>query len=328
MKMSSVRKWLSVLAAAALSAAVLTGCAAPAKQVVRSGFYFDTYVTVTDYTGSGELADELMNELSAFSVELGSAYGADANSVSGIPFDCASRTYALNSIFGNGVNITCGALTELWGIPTENPRVPSQYEIDAALKTICGFPLPVPYPDGTKLDLGAVSKGYACDRIRDFLVQRNAACDIVSLGSSTLLYGEKPDGTPFTAAVRNPDEPSAYIGTLSTPAAFISTSGGYERFFEQDGVKYEHIIDVSTGYPVETDLTTVTVLIPIDNDAGLKSDFLSTLIYIGGTKKLADYLDDSSIFVIAADKNKRVYVSGNALASFELAADSGYSYAE
>ena len=100
------------------------------------------------------------------------------------------------------------------------------------------------------------------------------------------------------------------MGTIETPACFLSTSGGYERYFTaEDGTAYEHILDPQTGMPVETDLKTVTVLC----DSGLRSDLLSTEIYMEGTAGLERHLQATDYQVLAEYQNGQIYVSNGLL---------------
>lgn len=305
---------------------LLCSCA-PEKNSAE--FYaFDTYCGVTLYGGEKELSSlkRLMEDMSG---ELQGTYGTDANTLTGEYItDCARLSSELAKRIDGGINVTCGALTELWGISTDTPSVPSQEDIDKALATLCGdFDSLSELPGGTRLDLGASAKGYACDKAAELLADSEISCAVVSLGSSTLLYGEKPEGGSFKAAVKNPDAPSEYLGIIETPAAFISTSGGYERYFEQDGVKYGHILSTETGHPVETDLTSVTAIIPYGTEnGGILSDMLATAVYSGGTAELQRYLNMENCFIIAADENRRVYVSTGV--DFTLYENTGFSFSE
>lgn len=318
---------LSNFALVFASAVLLCGCSAAEKTYTKDAFAFDTYITVTDYSGSEDTANEVISLLNNASGSFSKAYDTNAAMLNDeMLSDCAVKTAVLNQKYGDAVNLTCGALTRLWGISTDSPSVPSADDIENAMLSLGetdyfdgDFSL---YGDDIYLDFGAAAKGYACDLAYDLLSEKGG-CDIVSLGSSTLLFGEKPDGTLFSAAVKNPEVPSEYLGVLKTSSAFISTSGGYERFFEENGVKYRHIISTETGYPVETDLTSVTVIVPSDTEnGGLLSDFLATAIYSEGTAGLEKYLADGSFYIIAADENKNVFVSGGV--DFELDEASGY----
>lgn len=312
----------------AAAAALLLLCSCTPQKNSAEFYAFDTYCGVTLYGSEKELSSlkGLMEDMSG---ELQSVYGTDANTLTGEYIaDCAKLSSELSKGIGGGINVTCGALTELWGISTDTPSVPPQKDIDKALETLRGdFDSLSELPDGTRLDLGASAKGYACDRAAELLKDAEISCAVVSLGSSTLLYGEKPEGGAFKAAVKNPDDPSEYLGIIETSAAFISTSGGYERYFEQDGVKYGHILSAETGYPVETDLTSVTVIVPYGTEnGGILSDMLATAVYSGGTAELERYMNTENCFIIAADENRKVYVSTGV--DFTLYENTGFSFAE
>ncbi|MBQ8780330.1 MAG: FAD:protein FMN transferase [Oscillospiraceae bacterium] len=298
-----------------ISASLLAGCAAVKKEYSESFFAFDTFVSVTSPKLSDTDADSLKKLLSRLDMSFSSAYGADANTLNDeFLKDCALKAADFSSQYGDTVNLTIGAVTELWGISTDTPTVPDKTMLENAMLTLGGtdynggdFSV---YPDGVKLDFGAAAKGYACDKAYELLKQTETKQLVLSMGSSTLLYGEKENGAKFKAAIKNPLAPSEYLGIIQTDAAFISTSGGYERYFEHNGVKYEHILSPETGYPVETDLVSVTVIIPCNTEnGGIYSDMLSTAIYAEGTAGLEKYLENNSFQVIAADNKNNVYTS-------------------
>ncbi len=220
--------------------------------------------------------------------------------------------------YGDGADITVGALTSLWDITGDNPRVPEQSEIDKALETV-GYENIIPRSgkvtliNGAKLDFGCAAKGAALDYLKKRLDERQAEKSIISAGaSSILLYG---DGS-FTTKIMSPEDENGILGELHTEGGFISTSGGYHRFAEIDGKKYIHILDTNTGYPSETDLTSVTVFC----DSGIASDFMSTLIFAGGSENLEKFLKDDEFRIVAVDSNKKVYVSEGL--DFEITNDS------
>lgn len=211
--------------------------------------------------------------------------------------------------YGN-VDVTYGGLIALWGITSDSPRVPSDEEIAAELEK-AGFDKleqngsKLHSVSGASLDFGATAKGYALDKVYEELKENGESCAVVTLGSSTLLYGKKPDGKPFKTGVKDPFSPDRLLLTFESGEAFVSTSGGYERFFEAGGKRYIHILDLKTGRPSESDLASVTVIC----DSGIKSDFLSTAIFIGGREGLTKYLDDSSIQIIAVDNEGEIIYS-------------------
>ncbi|MBQ8786262.1 MAG: FAD:protein FMN transferase [Oscillospiraceae bacterium] len=313
----------SRITAAVSALFMLTSCGKTDSIAENSDFLFDTY---SHMIICGSNSEETMKALTQIHADLDASfklcYTTEAIKLPNDEAysDCTAITNELADKYGTGINIACGELTELWGISTTDPTVPTERDI---LETLTKIPDDNSYTETTMLDFGAVAKGYACDKAYELLTTTETDYATVSLGSSTLLYGEKPNGK-FRAGVTNPDKENSYLGIIETDAAFISTSGGYERFFEADGKRYSHILDMETGYPVETDLTSVTVIVPAETaDGGIMSDFLSTLIYIQGTAQLDKWLAYEEFEVIAADENGVVYSD---CSGFILDENSGYSY--
>lgn len=326
------KRTFSVLASCLLFCACSNS--ASQRSQVKELFAFDTYISITSYDSSEADTQGLLNALSG---EFSETYNKKASEFAGENYPnilecadvCREWDGRFGGIFGESMNFTCGALTKLWGISGENPHVPDESELSAALSTLVSEDTPFSLmPDETMLDFGASAKGFACDKVKALLDGGDTQCQIVSLGSSTLLYGQKPDGSEFRAAVKDPLSPSAYLGTITTDAAFISTSGGYERYFEEDGVKYEHILSPKTGMPVETDLCSVTVITPAETpNGGAYTDLLATALYSGGTFALREFISQDTEFgIVAADKNNNVYVSAGV--DFTLYEGSGFTISE
>lgn len=141
-------------------------------------------------------------------------------------------------------------------------------------------------PDDVMVDLGAVAKGYAADVCGELLRDSSAQAAVLSLGGTVLLYGQKPDGSAFRVGVADPDNPAAYFGYLSCRNnGVIATSGGYERYFEQDGTRYIHILDPKTARPVDNGTLSVTVVA----DSGTDADALSTALFVMGADEAVAY---------------------------------------
>lgn len=208
------------------------------------------------------------------------------------------------------VDITCGKLVELWNTAAQRAKLPEDAELSDALKTVGLQNVSVSGDEitlkgGTFLNFGCCAKGYACDALAEKMKEDKVSCAVVSFGSSTMLLGRKPDGSKFKTAVTDPFDTSKAVCVISTGEAFISTSGGYERYAEIGGKSYGHIFDLRSGYPAETDLRSVTVIC----QSGIQSDLLSTAIYIGGTDSLDSYLSRNDIEVLAIDRDKNIYAS-------------------
>lgn len=206
-------------------------------------------------------------------------------------------------------DVSLGKLILLWDIDSWTRDsdgefvVPSQQQIEAALADSGYEYLELEddtfyMPEGHTLDLGAVGKGLALDALGDMLQeQKGVTAATISLGGSVLTYGSKPDGSPWCVGIVNPFDTQEQLGYLELSGDWcVSTSGDYERFVEAEGRRYHHIMDPATGYPVENDVKSVTIL----SKSGLLSDALSTACYVLGVEKgmeLAKYFSAEALFV-------------------------------
>ena len=220
-----------------------------------------------------------------------------------------------------------GALTELWGIGTENERVPDGNEIQEALAHIKKWNVDgtnVSVDDGAILDLGAVGKGIACDEIRNELQKTAAKKAIAAVGGSVLLYAEKPNES-FRVGIRDPrGEINDYAAVLTVGSGCISTSGNYERVFTApDGKRYHHIFDPVTGYPAESGLLSVTVLC----ESGLLSDALSTACFVLGYEKSVGLLQAYGAKAVFITEDDRVLTIGDLAGQLAITAER-YVFAE
>ena len=162
--------------------------------------------------------------------------------------------------------------------------------------------------DKCTLDLGAVGKGIACDVVQDYLKkQKEVSGAVIAVGGSILLYGSKADGSDWNVAVQNPrGQDVEAMGVLSLSGTTnVSTSGDYEKYFMQDGKRYHHILDPSTGYPADSGLISVTIV----SDSGLLSDGLSTACFVLGKEKGEKLLETYGAEGVFIDQNKKVTVT-------------------
>lgn len=321
------------LTAVAASLIAVTGCGNADSadysgfETDRTFFAMDTAVSFKGSADDAQKAEEIFLELDGLFdrySETSDVYALNQRKntdVSGYTREIINSVCALSEKYGSDVSIFSGSITDCWNINSENPTVPSDEAVAEALDSMRNTSFSIETmsfaDENGSIDLGSVGKGYALDKIYGEL--GGESCYIVSANSSILLSGQKPDGREFTVSLRDPESGDGMLGTIKTGACFISTSGGYERFFEADGVRYSHIFDLSTGRPSETDLTSVTVIC----DSGIESDFLSTMIYTCGTQRLGEFLGNDSIKVIAVTTDREIYISGGI--EFELNANSNYT---
>ena len=214
-------------------------------------------------------------------------------------FDMA---YATDGVFNPAV----GPLSSLWGFGTEDARVPSDDEIEEVLPLL-DYRLAVLSDEersvflpiaGMSLDLGGVGKGYAADKVRDLLVSLGVDHALVNLGGNVLAFGEKNGNEPWRIGIRKPDDASSSFARVRVSDMTVITSGGYQRYVEEDGVRYHHILDSSTGYPFRSDLASATVI----SRSGTLGDMLSTVLFAEGAEKAAETAAASGVsFILLTD---------------------------
>ncbi len=224
----------------------------------------------------------------------------------------AQQTKGLIEESDGRFDYTVGSLTSLWNIGFSNAKKPSQTEIDNALLLVDGSLTKIEngvfsIASGQKVDFGAVTKGYALDRAKAVLTETNVQGAVISVGGSLLFYGNNPTNKNWVCAVKDPFDLSKYLGTFSINEGCVSTSGSYERFFEQDGEIYHHILDAKTGYPAKTDLVSVTVVC----DNGLLSDALSTICFMLGVEEGTKILNQYNAKGIFVDCGGKITVVGD-----------------
>ncbi len=191
---------------------------------------------------------------------------------------------------------TIGSLTTLWNVKGGGP-VPTHTAIDAAMATSGTDHIEIKdnavYKNtpGLMLDLGGIGKGYAAQRLVEHLYNSGFSYGIVSAGRTVGVFGAKPDGSKFKIGIADPFSADEIIGYLYTDNGFISVAGDYEQYFEENGVRYHHIIDPSTGYPSDSGLTSVAVF----SQNGATADALSTALMIMGYDRGMEFYKSSDL---------------------------------
>ena len=195
---------------------------------------------------------------------------------------------------GGDFDISIGRVTALWDFKSADPEVPSEEELADAVATVNykdvsvhGNEITMKNPDA-ELDLGGIAKGFVAEKTADYLKQQGVGSAIVNLGGNVVAIGTKEEGEPFVIGIERPySDRTEIVGSVSVSDQTVVTSGIYERNFEQDGILYHHILDPRTGYPVDTDLESVTIVASIGNSCfcdGLSTSCL--MAGLDGAKKL------------------------------------------
>lgn len=198
-----------------------------------------------------------------------------------------------------------------WGFTSGEYKIPSQEKINSLLKNtdflkiqIDEVACSVKIPDGMKIDLGALGKGFAGDKAAEILRKKGIKSALLDLGGNIQAVGSKPDGSEWKVGVRNPEGGDACARICIKDCAVI-TSGGYERFFvSEDGKTYIHIFDPKTGRPVENDFESVTII----SKSGLYADSLSTALFVAGLEKATEFWRKKQNFdFIIITKGKKIF---------------------
>ncbi len=210
--------------------------------------------------------------------------------VSADTFAVISRGLEISRAGNGAFDITVGPLVKLWGIGTAAARVPSAAEIRRALALVDWRGVTLSQADssvflerkGMALDLGAIAKGYAADDAVRILREHGVNSALVDLGGNVLTLGAKPDRSPWKIGVQNPEEPrGTHIGIVDVGETAVVTSGSYERFFEAGGRRYHHLLDTTTGAPVDNGLTAVMII----SASSTTADGWSTLAFALGLER-------------------------------------------
>lgn len=167
---------------------------------------------------------------------------------------------------GGLFDLTSGVLRRVWDFKAK--RVPSQAEIDAVLPLIGWRSVEWARPRlrlpraGMEIDLGGIGKEYAADRAAAALLAQGARHGFVNLGGDVRGIGARPGGGAWSIAIQHPRAPQRFIGALEVTTGAVATSGDYERFFEDGGRRYCHILNPLRGRP-EVHWQSVSVAAPL-----------------------------------------------------------------
>lgn len=280
-----------LLAAAAACAVMYQYVSKKEEPLTRQGFFFDTAVTVTIYGTKDEaildgvfsICTDLENTFSP-SLEGSELYrinhrDSQQMEVSDDMAEVVKLGIQWYTLTGGKLDFTVAPLLALWDFKAEDPHVPDAESIEEALAHVDGSAVHLEGNiisfdrEDIQLDFGAFVKGYAADRIKEYLKEQGVSSGMIDLGGNILAIGAKPDGSPWKIGIQKPfaarNETSR---VLECTDRSVVSSGVYERYFEQDGVIYSHILDPDTGYPVENGLWQATIV----SESSALGDALST----------------------------------------------------
>ncbi len=269
------------------------------------GSLFEIYLAGTDRDALIGAANEALDEVERLEAQL-SHYRPDsdisrlnanahANWVRLEPtlFNLLKRCANWSAETAGAFDITAGSLVRLWGFFSGEMRVPSDEEIDAALagvgsQKVCfddedhlvHFSVP-----GMEINLGGVGKGFALDEAIERLRFYEVSSAVLNAGSSSIYaLGSSPGEEGWTIDLKDPRDKATIIQTIVMKDEALSTSGGYEDFFEHEGNRYSHLLDPRTGKPVQG-MVSASVVAP----TGAEAEALSTAFFVNGVDWARDY---------------------------------------
>lgn len=295
-----------------LCSGVCTGCGSDtgntaatsaSAEVEREVFAMDTYMTIKAYGAGAEAAveaaeqeilrlDELLS-VSGENSEIRRVNDGENVTLSEDTAALVEQALTLAEETGGAFDVTIYPLMKAWGFSSGAYQVLDQQQRSQLLTLVGrehvhydGEAGTLRLDEGAEIDLGGIAKGYLGDRLAEIMEEYGVSSAMISLGSSTIrLVGEKADGSAWNIALRDPEDSGAYLGVLSVRDCVIDTSGGYERYFEQDGRTYWHILDPATGAPADSGLRSVTIV----GEDGAEGDGLSTALFVMGKEKALAY---------------------------------------
>lgn len=334
----------------------LWGCESLFSQREYSADFFamDTYMTITAYgKHATEAVDAAVEEIEGLeqllSTNIPTSEVAMLNKTGSGDVSYATAVLIQKSLEyykeTNGVyDITVYPCVYEWGFTTKNFVVPPEERIEELLPLVGSDKLHCDSvsndddiekkyhvtfdKEGMMIDLGTIAKGYASQRAAEILEDYGVQSGIINLGGNVQLVGTKPDGADWRVAIQKPDkdaEDTAYIGTVSARNCAITTAGGYERYFEEDGVIYRHIFDPATGCPTESSLKSVSVVA----QSGIDADGYDTALFAMDLDEAItfwkEHKDDFDVIIVTEDD--KIYVSSGIFDSFEVS-DTSYEVVE
>lgn len=320
MKTRMTKKLFCFLLTAVLISLLLptAGFAAGVEKKSVSGFYMDTIITLTAYVDDEDVLNDALRECGRYD-RLLSRTQEDSdvwriNHAEGKPVTVSDDTIRIletaqkiSALTDGAFDVTIAPCSTMWDFTSGEAVLPDAEELKAAAEKVDYTKLridgnTVTLPEGMMIDLGGIAKGYAADQVKAFLADRGVKSAILSFGGNIVALGLKPGDKPWNVAIRDIDGgPADYMLISKNYGASTVTSGIYERGFDLDGVRYHHLLDSSTGWPVQNELASVTIF----SESSMMGDALSTTAFVLGTEKgteLIESLDGIEALFIARDR--------------------------
>lgn len=304
------------------------GCSRNTEPISKSGIYFNTIITVTvydethlDFLNECFVLAEKYENLFSKTIETSDIYkinhsNGETTIVNAETVYLIEQALFYAKMTDGVIDPTILPLSDLWNFG-ENETVPDSVAIASALSNV-GYEnifidknnsaVTLKNPNAG-IDLGFIAKGYIADKMKEYLISEGVESALINLGGNILCVGSKPDGNSYILGIQEPFENVAFsIPNVSVKDQSLVTSGVYERCFYKQNVLYHHILDTTTGYPVDNGLWSVTIL----SDSSMKGDAYSTMCLCLGLSDAVELIEKTegveAMFI--TDDMKMHYSSG------------------
>ncbi len=327
----------------------LIGCdkgPSPSKPISKSSFMLGTLIEIKLYDkGSLKVIDEAFSRIAEIEakmtinsaetseiIKLNMESGQGQVKLSPDTFYVVERGKYYSELSDGLFDITIGPIVKLWNIGTEAAAVPDPAALEQSLRLVGYEALQLDKKTltaalekkGMLVDLGGIAKGYAADEVTAILKGHGVEHAIINLGGNMVVIGNNPSGAPWKIGIQDPTDPRGqYMGIAQVVDKTVVTSGTYERYFEQGGTLYHHILDPKTGYPAENQLISVSII----TESSIDADALSTSTFLMGLDKGLQFIEQmENMEAIFITEDKRVYLTSGIRDSFMIV-DEAYKLA-
>ena len=298
------------------------------QPISQTEIFMGTPISITLYDGGNQkILDKVfekiveiedlvsINKENTEITKLNESAGVEKVKLSNLSYDILKKGIEYSKLSNGSYDITIGPLVKLWSIGLEGAKVPSKDEINEAIGYIDYNNIEINdstkeaflTKEGMEVDLGSIAKGYAADEVVKILKQEGIRSAIIDLGGNIYALGSKNSDNNWNVGIQDPfSDRGEVIGAVEVFDKTVVTSGIYERFIEEDGVRYHHILNPKTGYSYENGLSSVTII----SKKSIQGDALSTVCFSLGKEKGLELLNSlegvSGCFI---DENNQVSYS-------------------
>lgn len=276
-------------------AACLGGCAP--RWNTALGYYFDTFVSLQGRCPESVLQEALQecaryeallskNKQGSDVWRLNHAQG-ETVAVSEETLDILKMAQEIAQASGGWFDVTIAPASALWDFKSETPALPAADVLEQAAALVDYTQVVISQAgvrlgDGQSIDLGGIAKGYVADALVSYLADRGVTDALVNIGGNVKALGQNEKQSSWQIAIQDPGgQYGRSVGVVSLQSGYsLVTSGVYERGFDLDGIRYHHILDPHTGYPIQNGVLSVSILAK----SSLLADALSTACFALGTE--------------------------------------------